>query len=108
MAIAMACIALAAATLVFIFFLEPERGREVAYRTRLDQLLERRDMIYENLRDLKFEHRSGKFSEADFEEMKRSMETEAAVVLAEIEKVTGGTPSPAARQAEYRERKGQA
>lgn len=108
MAIALACIALAAATLVFVFFLEPERGREVAYRTRLDQLLERRDMIYENLRDLKFEHRSGKFSEADFEEMKRSMETEAAVVLAEIEKVTGGTPSPAARQAEFRERKGQA
>lgn len=108
MAIAMACIALAAATLVFIFFLEPQRGREVAYRTRLDQLLERRDVIYENLRDLKFEYRSGKFSEADFEEMKRSMETEAAVVLAEIEKVTGGTPSPAARQAEHRERKGQA
>ena len=106
MAIAMACVALAAATLVFIFFLEPERGQPAAHRTRLDQLLERRDVIYENLRDLKFEHRSGKFSEADFEEMKRSMETEAAVVLAEIEKVTGGTPSPAARQAEYREKKG--
>ncbi len=106
MAIALACAALAAATLVFIFFLEPERGGEAAFRTRLDQLLERRDTVYENLRDLKFEHRSGKFSDADYEEMKRAMETEAAMVLAEIEKATGGSPSPAARQASLSEKKG--
>lgn len=105
MSIALACIALAAATLVFIFFLEPERGEEVAHRTKLDQLLERREAIYENLRDLKFEHRAGKFSEADYEEMKRTMENEAALVLAEIESVTGGAASPAARQAAYEARK---
>ena len=105
MAIALACIALAAATAVFIFFLEPERGESVAHRTHLDQLIERREMIYENLRDLKFEHRAGKFSEADYEEMKRAMETEAALVLAEMEKVTGGKASPAARSAGLEERK---
>ena len=97
MAIAMACVALAAATLVFIFFLEPERGGEAVYRTKLDQLLERREMIYENLRDLKFEHRAGKFSEADYEDMKRTMETEAAVVLAEIDRLTG-TDTPQSRR----------
>jgi len=105
MAIAMACIALAAATAVFVFFLEPESGASVAHRTRLDQLIERRETIYENLRDLKFEHRSGKFTEADFEEMKRAMETEAALVLAEIEKVTGGIASPAARSAAYEKKR---
>ncbi len=105
MSIALACIALAAATLVFIFFLEPERGEEVAHRTKLDQLLERREAIYENLRDLKFEHRAGKFSEADYLEMKRAMENEAALVLAEIESVTGGAASPAARLAAYEARK---
>ena len=105
MAIAMACFALAAATLVFIFYLEPERGEQAAHRTKLDQLLERRDMIYDNLRDLKFEHRAGKFSEADYEEMKRAMETEAALVLAEIEQTTGGIASPAVRQAAYAEGK---
>lgn len=97
MAIAMACVALAAATLVFIFFLEPERGGEAVYRTKLDQLLERRDVVYENLRDLKFEHRSGKYSGADYEEMKRAMEMDAATVLAEIDKATG-TATPQARR----------
>jgi len=105
MSIALACIALAATAAVFIFFLEPERGEGMAHRTKLDQLIERREAIYENLRDLKFEHRAGKFTVADFEEMKRAMENEAALVLAEIEKLTGGTASPAARAAAYEERK---
>lgn len=107
-AIALACIALTAATLVFIFFIEPDRGDPVPMRTELDRLLERRDTIYENLRDLKFEHRAGKYSQGDFEEMRLALETDAALVLAEIEKLTGGTPSPAARQAAYSEKRGHA
>ena len=50
--------------------------------------MERRDAIYENLRDLKFEHRAGKFGEHDYEETKVTLENEAALVLAEIEHVT--------------------
>ncbi len=107
-AIALACIALAAATLVFIFFIEPDRGNPAPLRSNLDRLLERRDTIYENLRDLKFEHRAGKYSAGDFEEMRQALETEAALVLAEIEKLTGGTPSPAARQASYGEKRSNA
>lgn len=107
-AIALACVALAAATLVFIFFIEPDRGNPAPMRSDLDRLLERRDTIYENLRDLKFEHRAGKYSSGDFEGMRQSLETEAALVLAEIEKITGGTPSPAARQASYGEKGGNA
>lgn len=83
-----ACFALAAATFVFVFLIERDASDSAPHRSRLDQLLERRDAIYENLRDLKFEHRAGKFSEADFEQMKRALELEAAVVVAEIEKVT--------------------
>ncbi len=98
-AIALACVALAAATLVFIFYIEQDRGDAAPMRTRLDQVLERRDTIYENLRDLKFEHRAGKYSDGDFEQMKQALETEAALVLAEIEKLTGGVPSPGARRA---------
>jgi len=41
--------------------------RLAPHRTKLDQLLERRDAIYDNLRDLRFEYRSGKYSEGDFE-----------------------------------------
>lgn len=83
-----ACLALAAATLLFIFYIQPDASDLAPHRSKLDQLLERRDTIYDNLRDLRFEHRSGKYSEADFEEMKNAMETEAAMVLAEIDRVT--------------------
>ena len=84
-----ACFALAAAALVFIFAIQPDAGDSVPRRSQLDQLLERRDTVYDNLRDLKFEYRAGKFSEKDYEETKQSMETEAALVLAEIEQATG-------------------
>ena len=84
-----ACIALTAAVLIFIFFIEADPADSAPHRSRLDQLLEKRDTIYDNLRDLKFEYRSGKFAESDFEQMKQALETEAALVLAEIDTVTG-------------------
>jgi hypothetical protein len=84
-----ACIALTAAVLIFIFFIEPDPADSAPHRSHLDQLLEKRDTIYDNLRDLKFEYRSGKFAEGDFEQMKQGLETEAALVLAEIDTVTG-------------------
>jgi hypothetical protein len=59
------------------------------HRSQLDQLLERRDSIYDNLRDLKFENRAGKYAEQDYEQMRDSLEIEAAQVLLEIERVTG-------------------
>ena len=83
-----ACLALAAATLIFIFFIQPDASDLAPHRTKLDQLMERRDTIYDNLRDLRFEFRSGKYSEGDFEAMKNSLENEAALVLAEIDQVT--------------------
>src|SRR6202158_1919903 len=83
-----ACMALAVATMLFIFYIQPDASDLAPHRTRLDQLLERRDTIYDNLRDLRFEYRSGKYSEGDFEAMKTSLENEAALVLAEIDQVT--------------------
>jgi hypothetical protein len=83
-----ACVALAFATGVFIFYIQPDASDLAPHRTKLDQLLERRDTIYDNLRDLRFEYRSGKYSEGDFESMKIALENEAAMVLAEIEQVT--------------------
>jgi hypothetical protein len=83
-----ACLALAVATLLFIFYIQPDASDLAPHRSKLDQLLERRDTIYDNLRDLRFEYRSGKYSEADYETMKTALETEAALVLAEIDQVT--------------------
>lgn len=87
-AVLLACLALAVATFVFIFHVEYEPSDFAPLRSRLDQLMERRDTIYDNLRDLKFEHRAGKYAEKDYEAMKTGLENEAAVVLAEIEEET--------------------
>jgi hypothetical protein len=83
-----ACLALAVATVLFIFYIHPDASDLAPHRSRLDQLLEQRDTIYDNLRDVRFEFRSGKYSEGDYEAMKTSLETEAAMVLAEIDRVT--------------------
>jgi hypothetical protein len=83
-----ACLALAIATFLFIFYIQPDASDLAPHRSKLDQLMERRDTIYDNLRDLRFEFRSGKYSENDYQAMKTSLENEAALVLAEIDQVT--------------------
>jgi cell division protein FtsL len=80
----LACILLTVATLTFIFY--PER--QVAaqrQKTRLEYLRERQATLYENLRDLNFENRSGKYSEEDYDAQRAQLENETAEVLAEIE-----------------------
>ena len=83
-----ACLALAMATVLFIFYIQPDASDLAPHRTKLDQLMEQRDTIYDNLRDLRFEFRSGKYSEGDYEAMKTGLENDAALVLAEIDRVT--------------------
>ena len=83
-----ACLALAVAVMLFVFYIQPDASDLAPHRTKLDQLLERRDALYDNLRDLRFEYRSGKYSEGDFEAMKTGLENEAALVLVEIDQVT--------------------
>lgn len=83
-----ACLALAVAAGLFIFYIQADASDLAPQRSKLDQLLERRDTIYDNLRDLRFEFRSGKYAENDFEAMKLSLENEAALVLAAIDEIT--------------------
>jgi hypothetical protein len=83
-----ACLALAMATVLFIFYIQPDASDLAPHRTKLDQLMEQRDTIYDNLRDLRFEFRSGKYSEGDYETMKTGLENDAAMVLAQIDQVT--------------------
>ncbi|HUV70276.1 MAG TPA: hypothetical protein VMW15_11485 [Terracidiphilus sp.] len=54
-------------------------------KTRLDYLLERKDQLYENLRDLNFEFKAGKYPEEDFNVQRAQLENEAAHLLAEID-----------------------
>ena len=56
-------------------------------KTRLDFLLERKDQLYENLRDLNFEYRAGKYPEEDFVVQRGILERETAELLAEIDRL---------------------
>ena len=54
-------------------------------KTRLDYLLEHKEQLYENLRDLNFEYKAGKYPEEDFVAQRALLENETAHLLAEID-----------------------
>jgi hypothetical protein len=77
------CAVMTAGTLFYVFYL-PGKLYLGPKKTRVAYLRERKEVVYENLRDLNFEYKSGKFPDADYQAMKTSLEEEAAAVLAEI------------------------
>ena len=58
-------------------------------KTRLNYLQERKDVVYENMRDLNFEYHAGKLSAEDYGSLKASLEEEAAGILAESARLQG-------------------
>ncbi len=80
------CAVMSVALFVYTFR-TPEDLTKGAEKTRLTYLRERKEQVYENLRDLNFEYKAGKFPEGDYEQMRRSLEDEAAALLAEIERL---------------------
>lgn len=81
---AIAGVILALALFAFIFW--PEKNPFFqADKTRVDYLRERKDVIYENLRDLNFEYMAGKYPEQDYAEQRTALEDEAAQVIAEMD-----------------------
>lgn len=78
------CVLLFVGLLVYVF--KPNRESfQPLDKTRLSFLQERKEVIYENLRDLNFDYRAGKYPQVDYENLKTSLENEAAQVLAEID-----------------------
>lgn len=77
------CLALTVAALVYVFYL-PGKLYLGPEKTRAAYLRERKDAVYENLRDLNFEHKAGKVPDADYHSLKASLQDEAATLLAEI------------------------
>src|SRR5207253_9329991 len=78
-----ACLILAVTLLAYVFA-PPAEITSGPEKDRVAFLRERKDMVYENLRDLNFEHKAGKLSDADFESLRGSLESEAAALLSEI------------------------
>src|SRR3981081_1205574 len=74
----------AAGILIYVFY--PSRDTDTGIvKTRAAYLYERKEVVYENLRDLSFEFKSGKFTQADYDGMRMGLEAEAARIMAEIE-----------------------
>ncbi len=64
----------------------PENGfASQREKTQLDYLLERKDQLYENLLDLNFEYKAGKYPEEDFQAQRAQLEHETEQLLAEID-----------------------
>jgi hypothetical protein len=79
----LACCLLATAAALFYIF-SPSSFLVGPEKTRASYLRERKDAVYENLRDLNFEFKAGKMPDADYQSLKASLQDEAATLLAEI------------------------
>jgi hypothetical protein len=91
-----ACLALSLALAVYIFFPEKKVTAQ-REKTRLEYLEERKAVVYDNLRDLAFEHRSGKYRDEEFFAEQAALEAEGAEVVAEMEIITAHLPTQGQR-----------
>ena len=96
MIIAITCV-VAIAVIAFILGVRPKDIPEPEPVSPFQHLDERKAAIYENLRDLQFEYRLGKLSDADYQSTKKDLQKELARVLAEVDKLkhSPGAPAPA-------------
>lgn len=98
--IVLAAVLVTAVVLVYTLSVRPRDLPPPEVVSPFQPLDERRAAIYENLRDLQFEFRVGKLSEADYQQAKQVLQKELAGVAAEVEKLklqlAGKAPAPAA------------
>src|SRR6202795_5165029 len=88
----LAVVILLAATLFYTLFIRAKDIPPPDPVSPTQHLDERKAAIYENLRDLQFEYRVGKLSDADYQQTKLNLQKELAAVIGEIEQ----TPAQAA------------
>jgi len=93
-----AAVVLMMGTLLFTLFVRSQDVPEPPAVSPTAHLEERKAQIYENLRDLQFEYRLGKLSDADYQKTKVDLQLELAKVLAEIDAVPPVPAKPARAQ----------
>ena len=79
--------AIAIVVIIFILGVRPKDLPEPEPVSPFAHLDQRKAAIYENLRDLQFEYRVGKLSDADYQQTKRDLQKELAGVLAEVDRI---------------------
>jgi len=79
------CLLLALGVGAWVFSAPYENFQEPAGDALRRALRDKKQAIYDNLKDLHFEYLAGKLSEEDYQSSRRMLEGEAAVVVAELD-----------------------
>lgn len=92
------CTLLAIGAILYVFWVKPEpqvapspAAREAAF------LNERKEVLYENLRDLHLEYRMGKLSDRDYQQLKEHYQQQLAALLHDLEQVGAQLPATPTR-----------
>ena len=79
--VTVACILMALGALAFVLFVEPQAVVASVVEQQIAPLERKKEILYENLRDLNFEFRMGKLSESDYQAAKVTSQAELVPVL---------------------------
>ena len=82
--------------IIFTLFIRNKDLPAAEPESPVAHLDERKARIYEGLRDLQFEYRVGKLSEADYQQTKLGLQKELARVMGDIDAILGKTPAKTA------------
>jgi hypothetical protein len=88
-----------AGVLALVLWIRPADVAEAGAASPALPLEQRKSAIYENLRDLAFEYRLGKLSDADYEKTKLGLQEELAKVMAALDALGGVAPEPVKKPA---------
>jgi hypothetical protein len=83
---------LGAGAIGFLLFIRVKDIPKPAPESPFKHLEERKAAIYENLRDLQFEYRLDKLSDADYQATKLELQKDLAQVMAETDRIKAGQP----------------
>ena len=84
-----ALVVVAGAYVLTPLFKEPKGNIEVELlaETELDRLLNRKAVVYNNIKDLDFEFKMGRLSDADFRRLEAGYKAEAALILQKLDQL---------------------
>jgi hypothetical protein len=80
------CTLLTVLLLGYVFYPEKHVAAQ-SEKTRLEYLRERKEALYDNLRDLNFEYRAGKYRDDEYAAERAVLEAEAGEVVGEMEMI---------------------
>jgi hypothetical protein len=81
---------LAGAYILSPLFKEPRSSLDIELfvETEMDRLVDRKAVVYANLKDLEFEYKMGRLTDADFRQLEAEYKNEAADILGSLDKLS--------------------